>query len=383
MKKPTFRASELARILHCNGSARLVPLVAKPEDEDASIEGTYLHHHAHTRIAAEYGAVGDLGPVPPEPANPAFSLWISAYYVSTVSDLIPREWSWEMEAELEHEFERFILTGHPDDIGISPDGTEAIGADLKCGYIAVEPAESNTQFLTYAVLLILAYPTLRKISWYGVQPRNNPDDGQERVTSFTLEGEALQKAVAYLENEINKAIDNQMELNTGVAACKYCPVAKALQCPAQKAEREQMKHILTEEEISRITATPNDATIADWALSSTLLKTPLEHAVELAKERIAAQGYIHATSGERLSVKTTKGSISIPDKTAFRQAVEMILPERNRQDKCISWSKSELIAQISEARDIPKTSKKDVSGDSIYGGHLAPLTEQGERRILQ
>jgi hypothetical protein len=144
-----------------------------------------------------------------------------------------------------------------------------------------------------------------------------------------------------------------------------------------------MKHILTEEEISRITATPNDATIADWALSSTLLKTPLEHAVELAKERIAAQGYIHATSGERLSVKTTKGSISIPDKTAFRQAVEMILPERNRQDRCISWSKSELIAQISEARDIPKTSKKDVSGDSIYGGHLAPLTEQGERRILQ
>lgn len=380
--KPTFRASELARILHCNGSARLVPLVAKPEDTEVSTEGTFLHHYAHSRHAAEFGATGDLGGEPQAPANLSFSRWIGDFYVDTVSSEIPREWSWEMEVGLEHEFNRFILTGHPDDVGISPDVLEAIGADLKCGYIAVEAAESNIQMLVYVVLLVLAYPTLRKITWLVVQPRNDPDDGHERVTRFTLEGDALAKSVAYLETEINKAIDNGMELDTGVHACKYCPVGLSLQCPAQIQEREAMKHTLTEEAIAAITSAPNDAIIADWALSATMLKTPLDEAVELAKERIAAVGYIDSPTGQRLTVKTTKGSISIPDKTAFRQAVEVVLPERDRQDKCISWSKSELIGQIAEARDIPKTSKKGVSGDGIYGAQLAPLTEQGERRIL-
>jgi hypothetical protein len=378
--KPTFRASELARVLHCHGSTRLVPLVAKPEDGEASIEGTWCHWTAHAKIKSEYGAQGEIGPEPVAPKNTAFSAWIPSFYVSVLAEWIPSDWSWEVEAALEWETDRFIVTGHPDDLAISPDLTEARGADLKAGYIAVDAAEFNVQFLGYIVATKIAYPSLRKITWRGVQPRNDEDSGLQRVTEVTLEGEQLDRAVAYLEYEINKAIDNDLELNTGLTACKYCPAQ--LQCPALIAERELMKLTITKESIAAIEQTPNDGVLGDWALAAKLLTAPLKEAGDLAKDRIEQVGYIDAASGPRLTLKITNGDIEIPDKTAFREAVERALPERDRQDRCISWAKGALIKEIAAARGIPQESKKDASAADIWSSILAPLTTQGKRRSI-
>lgn len=378
--KPTFRCSELARVLHCHGSTQLVPLVAKPEDGEASIEGVWCHWQAHKRIKDEYGASGDIGHEPKAPSNSSFASWIPGFHVESLAEWIPRDWSWETEADLSFEFDRFILTGHPDDIAINSDVTEAKGADLKAGYIPVDPAEFNVQFLGYMVLVKLAYTTLNKITWRGVQPRNDEDTGAQRVTEVTLEGARLEAAVSYLENEINKAIDNSYELNTGLHACKYCPAQ--LQCPALIAERELMKLTITKEAVAAIAQTPSDGVLGDWAIAASLLNGPLKEAADLAKDRIAATGYIDSASGSRLTLKITKGSIEIPDKTAFREKVEGVLPERDRQDRCVSWSKDSLISEIAAARGIHKDSKKEASATDVWKNELAPLTEQGERRIL-
>lgn len=380
--KPRIRASSVPRVLSCNGSERLIPLVPKPGSGADAEEGTALHYMAHSRAAREFGAVGDLGPQPPIPHSIEFNKWVADYYVDTLAVEFPRTWSWEMEAELEWEFDRFILTAHPDDFAMSPDGSEGIGADFKAGRIPVEHAETNWQFFSYAVLEKLHYPSLRKITWLGVQPFNDEDAGFQRVTRTTLEGDTLESAAAYLENEINKALDNYMELNTGTQ-CKYCPVSKSLQCPAHLALREHMKYHMTEADVAKIAASPNDATLGDWVLDAMTIEGPAKAAKELAKERIKARGYIDAGCGARLTIKTTKGSISVPDKVAFRRVVEQVLPERERQDRCIEWSKGKIIDEIAEARNIPKKSKGDVSAESVYVTHLEGLTQQGVREIIQ
>ena len=133
-----------------------------------SSEGVYLHWLTHDRMKTELGAVGELGPKPPATPGIAFSHWISDFYFSVVKETVPADWSIEVEAALAYEMplareimvpvvERgqlrmepcnsFTLSGHIDCLAMSPDGTRAIGFDLKTGYDPVDIAEYNWQIL--------------------------------------------------------------------------------------------------------------------------------------------------------------------------------------------------------------------------------------------
>lgn len=378
----TFRCSSLDRALHCNGSITLVPLV-DPRDGDEGVEGTALHWLAHARMQKEIGAGGDIGPQPLMPKSIGFSGWVADYYFNHVKETVPDTWSIECEVALAYEFqgvEPFILSGHIDALGLNADATEAIGFDLKSGYDPVDPAEENWQMLGYVVLLLQAYPTLRKVTFWVVQPRNDEDEGFQRASSVVIEGDRLTSATATLVAEISKAIENCMEVNTGVKACKWCPAA--MQCPAAIELRELMKAHLTPELLAGIKATPDDAALAEWVIAGRTLNRPMEDAEAMLKERIRQNGSAAAPDGTRITIKTQGGSYSFPDPVAFYRETRKLIPSDEVYATTVKPSVTKTVEALAKVYNLPKTSKAGPSGRSTFDGALGPLVEQGKREIL-
>ncbi len=379
--KPTFRSSESDRVLLCNGSITLVPLV-EPRVGDDGIEGSAIHHDSAVRIIRDLGGSceGDL-PMP-DPSWPTlrFSKWIGEFYTRHIAETAPEGWSLECEVPLAFEFERFILSGHIDCLAVSPDATQCIGYDLKTGYNYVDAAECNEQVFSYCGLLKLAYPTLQRIEFYVTQPRADEDEGFERITHVVLEGERLENSLATIERRFNAALDNRMELNTGRTQCKWCPAA--ISCPALIIERDQMKLQLTPEAIAQIKRQPEDTTLGDWILAGKTLARPIEDAQELAKERIAKTGALVASDGTQITVKVSPGSYKILDKLGMWKAVAELLPEERRA-VAAKWSMTELDDQIAEQFSVPKGGKGAVTGRTIRTDKTAAFVEQGERKTFQ
>lgn len=375
----TVRCSELDRVLLCNGSITLAPLV-NDRQGDESFEGVALHWLAHERIQKELGATGEIGPKPPIPASVKFSIWIADFYFRTVRDIVPANWSLECECALAYELNGFSLSGHIDDIAISPDATEAIGFDLKTGYAPVDIAECNEQILGYLILLVIAYPTLRKATFYIVQPRNDEDEGFPRISDVTVEGDTLAALRASLECRMNKAIANRLEVNTGVKQCAWC--SAATQCPAAIAERELMKVQLTPEMLANIKREPDDATLAEWVIAKKVLSRPLEDATELVKERIRQAGYVQTREGGTIRMKTQGGHYSFPDRAAFYHATRAIIPDDDKYAQTVKPSVTATKDMIAEVLNIPKTSKNGQSAQSVFDGQLGHLCEQGKKEVL-
>ena len=381
--KPRIRCSELDRILACPGSLTLNARV-DPREGDEGLMGTAVHYIAHSRIKAELGAVGDLGPEP-DLSKAKLSEWIANFYVREVQESIPPDWSLECEAALEWEFENFILTGHPDDIGMSPDTTEACGLDLKAGYIPVDIAEENWQMSAYGVLLRLNYPELLKLRYKIVQPRNDEDDGHPRVSEFYLEPtvdnpDPIGRLVAILEQKINDAIKRDRELETGRVQCRWC--SAALQCAAAIKLRDEMKHTLTDEDIADVKRRADDVTLAGWVIAAKTLSRPIEDAMDLAKERIAEVGSIVSAEGETLTVKTSAGSYEVVDPAGYMAAFRTILPGEDDLVACFKPSQTKVKDRISEKMNVPKSGKAAVTSTTIFDGHLRIFVKQNERQTI-
>lgn len=339
--------------------------------------GTFLHWLAHSKMILEDGARGDIGAQPPMPPGIELNAWIAQFYLRTVREIVPADWSLECEVALEHSFARFTLTGHIDCVAMSPDATEAIIFDLKSGYDPVDPAEENEQVLGYTVELKMAYESLRKISGYIVQPRNDEDEGLPRVSPpMILEGDALDAAVAGFEARVNDALDKPMELESSKKACRWCSVS--VQCPALQKEQQLMKHTLTKEELSRVKAVPDDALLGDWVIAGRTLRQPTEDATELLRTRIKERGYVDAGGGTRITIKTSRGSYKVVDPQALWQSIKGLLSEA-RMAASAKWSMTTLKDSISEELGCPKTGKAQVTSETVFAQKVAPFVEQGER----
>jgi hypothetical protein len=397
----TIRCSSLDRVLECNGSLLLAGLV---DDRvgDEGLEGSDLHWLSADRLVREFGATPPDDTLGPRPVSPAtkFSRWISDYYVRTITETVPPDWAMEVEAPLAYEFDvpatmitivddwtltlrqkritSFVLSGHIDCVAISPDGKRAIGFDLKTGYDPVDEAEQNWQMLGYIVLLKRAYPTLTEVTFYIVQPRNDEEEGFQRISSVTVTN--LDNATFGLVDKIHLALRNTEELNTGRKQCKWCPAA--VQCPAAIAEREAMKLKLTPEALATIKRQPDDATLADWVISAKTLTRPLEDADKIARQRIEANGQIVATDGTVITQKTQRGSYKVTDPMALWTNVADLLPE-SRRALCAKWSMTAIKDQIAEHLNVPATGKAAVTAETVFDAKLRPYVEQGERKILQ
>lgn len=374
---PTFRCSELDRVLSCPGSASLVPLVA-PRTGQEGDEGTAIHYIAHTMLKDKHAARGELGPTPKMPASLSFSAWIADYYVRHVADCTPEGWSLEVEAALAYEWPTFSLSGHIDCVAVSPDATEAIGFDLKTGYDPVDVAEMNEQVLGYACLLLRAYPTLRRVTFWIVQPRNDEDEGFERASSVTLEGDILTAASASLEARINHALANANELSTGLKCCRWCPAA--MQCPAILELLKDMKHTLTEAELAAIEYTPDDAKLADWIIAIRVLNRPMEDADSMGTARLEAVGHLRATDGTLITLKEEAGGYSFPDMPAFYRASRALLPDDDVFAGTVKPSVTKTIEAIAKVRDIPKTAKQGPCAKAVFAETLGALCVQSTRK---
>lgn len=402
---PQIRCSELDRVLSCNGSLTLTRLVDARSGDEAG-EGLALHHTSAVRMDRDLGATAPDGLGPHDPAWPSLkaSGWISDFYVRHVQENLPHDWSLECELPLAFEFilpaptdvtvvewidgrpvitrqpvDRFILSGHIDCCAISPDGTEAMGWDLKTGYDPVDSADQNEQMLGYIVLLKRAYPNLRRATFFIVQPRNDEDEGFERVSSVTVNFET-HDAIASLTARIGQALANSMELNSGKRQCAWC--SAALQCEALKRLKESMKVTLTPQMLAQVKKTPDDATLADWVLSAKTLARPIEDAETLAKERIAEKGEIVAQDGTRISVKTGRGGYTVKDHLGLWEAVKELLPEPMRA-RCAKFSMSGLKDAFAEHMNIPKSGRSTVTSESVFDSKIRPHVEQNERRTFQ
>lgn len=289
-----FRASQVPQALFCPGSALLIRRMKPSKNSAASLIGQWCHYTSAKRFIDEHGAVPPetelVGPVMPKGWEPhSFHRWMVDYFVSVALDFAHVDMALLVEAEFFHAFERFDLSGHADVIGITADATEAVGLDLKTGTDEVTEAEQNAQILTYIVLLKLAYPTLRKIRFGICQPTNNPDEGMERVTMATVEGDQLDGVVAYLERELNHAIDHERELNSdGYKACRYCPAAD--QCPAIDGDLNHMKMTLTDEHLAMISAEASGKQLLALEFARKKFTPIFERANLELKERARAAG---------------------------------------------------------------------------------------------
>lgn len=377
-----LRCSELDRVLSCPGSATLVPLVTPRKGEEGS-EGTALHFLAHDQMIRDLSAIGPVPwEKPPMPASVRFSHWISDYYFNFVKETAPADWSLQVELAIADDWPEFTLSGHIDAVAISPDATEAIGFDLKTGYDPVDAADENEQILGYAVLLLRAWPTLRKITFHVVQPRNDEDEGYQRVSSVVLEGALLENAPDSLAARISAALAANMQLESSRKQCRWCSVQ--LQCPALQKELEFMKHSLTPEELARVKAQPDDATLGDWIISMRTLRQPTDDAEALVKERIAANGAVDAGCGTRITMKIQGGSYSYPDKPAFYRALTELVPDADARARALKFSVTETREVIADVMGIPKTGKKaPVTAEGVFDAKLRPLVVQGERKVLQ
>lgn len=391
MRKPTIRCSGLDRRLLCPGGATLEEL-AEERDGIEGDEGTELHRLTADRLVRELGAVG-----PVEAAKPGVkvdhALWIVDYCVREVRYNTPAGWSLEVEAALAYEFARFILSGHIDALALNPDATEAIGWDYKTGYVAVDAADFNEQVLGYIVLLLRAYPKLRKVTFYIVQPRNSEEDGLERVSCVVIEGDVLAACVEGLDQRICAALDAPMELNSGRKQCAWCPAAVAVLksnpnaifiCPAIAAELDTMKLTLTPQKLAELRTAPNDGELGDFVISARTLTRPIEDAQALLHERIEKNGYVDAACGTRITVKTGAGAYKVPNPPAFYKALGELIQDPVKRAGALTFSMTRAQAVIAEVFDVPKTSSKpDVtSAESIFDAKLRPLTEQGTRKTL-
>lgn len=406
----TIRCSDLDRVLECHGSLTLVPLVA-PRQSDDGVEGTALHYTGAARIIIELGGVGHIGKSDPAWPSIKFSKWISDYYVRHVQEHVPAQWSLEAEAAFAYEFAfaepvtttviewfngapitkrvqhtGFILSGHIDCVAVSPDSTEAIGWDLKTGYDPVDEAEQNWQMLGYMVLLKRAYPNLKKCTFYVVQPRNDEDEGFQRVSCVTLDDDFAVAPDSVIEDvslgliaRIRAALADSLSLNSGRKQCRFCPAK--LQCPATISDRESMKLTMTETQLATIRRVPDDSVLADWVLSGRVVGQAIEDAEKMAKERIAAVGSIAASDGTRIGVKVQRGSYKVTDPESLWTTLKELLPE-TMLATCAKWSFSAIKDKLGEHMNIPKSGKGAVTSETVFDAKVRTYVEQGERKVF-
>ena len=370
----------------CGGSARLRRRVVKPgKSGPAAVAGNWAHYVAAVSLMENEGAVftsGDRLPKPEGITNfkpSSFQRWMVRFYLETITYFAGLDMAIEVEAEFKEAFARFDLSGHADAFAINADATEAVGFDLKTGSELVDAAEDNAQVAVYIVLLFLAYPTLRKITFNIVQPANNPNDGFERVTSVTVEGEdKLRGLVNYIERELNHAIDHEDELNSdGWKQCRYCDAA--LICPAIKADLAAMKMKLTPEMLAQLQTEPDNTELVQLFLDSKKFTPIFDVAKEEVKSRLRA-GPI-AAAGVNLTLTTRAGQRTITDKPKAAELLA-VLPDELYYD-CIDFSAAGIEAALAKHEKLPKESKVGPSGKSRYKDLFGTITEQGTSEIIK
>jgi len=391
--KPRIRASSLPQLLNCHGSRTLIPLVKKREGGEGW-EGTMGHWTVADRLIKESGAKTptDFLSKPDVPEGytlPKMSEWVAPWILRQVAEDFPPTYALEVEGYFEAEFDRFILTGRMDINGVNAEGTDFIGADEKWGYKPVIAADLNDQILGYLGLAKKNYPKLTSAKFKLYQPRNSEEDGFQRVSSVSLDGEQLNDCVTFLNDRINAALDDPMTVNSGMLQCSWCPAAAArlidgegsLVCPAIRQEFENMKAILTPQFLATIKTDAPDATLVDLLIASRTVNRAVEDVEAILHERLAANGSATATDGTRVTQKITGGAYKVTNPEGAWEAVNSLVPPA-RMPFVVKYSTTEIVDEIADAQKIPKGGKAAVTGKTVFDSVVRPHMEQSQRKLF-
>jgi len=412
----TLRASNADRTFSCPGSLTAVPLVPERKSADEATEGSLLHYLIAKRLVLECGAIEPEGGLvaPSVPAGyqlPAFSAWIVDWAVNLVKEVVPKGWSLAVEVPLAYRYElprpiwvpvseivgpipddhevkdglvciRYVvLSGHIDWFAQSPDGRETIKGDWKTGQVGAETAEYNWQVASYEGLCKLAWEDTERSRFILAQPRIDEEaTGIERISISELTGAQLINLNAELAEQMCRALENRLETNSSMKACRWCPVG--WRCPSIQAELQFMKATLTPTIIEELRAAPNDGLLGDFVISGRTLAAPIKAAEELLHERIDASGYVDAGCGVRITRTTRPGAYEVPDPVQFMGKLRTLLPTDEQIARVVKPSMTSIKDEIAMARGLPKVSKRDESAASVFDTELRPLVNQGESRIL-
>lgn len=385
MNKPVIRCSSLGRILGCHGSLTLVPMIA-PRDGGESWEGSMLHWLVAKDLVDLLGAEAPDGlpawpkGVPVTYQLPRQSEWLRNTWLVHAKESIPDDWALQVENELRWEFDRFILVGHHDVLGLDGRLKRSHGIDWKSVYNAVPPAAQNNQVLGYLALEHLNYDT-NESSFDVSQPRIGHEEG-EKLSTVKLDRAGLERSVSFLNDEVNRALDNAMETNSGPSQCAWCPVG--IQCPSIQKEIEYMKATLTPELLAAIRAQPNDQLLADVVVSARILRKPIEGAEELIRERLAEVGRLNASSGPTLTMEIRRGKFSVREGSEEKVLDKMLeLLPKSDLSHVVSYSTDEFKHRLAKIRNIPQGGKQPVTAEKIFNEQIAPEMVQGESRVIK
>lgn len=395
--RPLIRASGLDDLFRCHGSRLVRARVGGTTGKMASA-GNWCHYEAATRLVGGFSAIhldehGKEAALEKPALLPGwkptwFDIWMVDFYVGVIRDTMDADMFLEVELALAWDFKRFTLTGHPDAFAISPDGRFAKAWDFKRGEVPVDPADENWQVMSYIVLLFLSYEALREVTFYVVQPRNDPDDGWDRVSEACVKREALDGLIESLEAEVGQALDHEMSLHTGWKQCRYC--AGATQCPAIKKLDKAMKHQMDTGELEAIVQDPAIEPLMEMYLSLKTLAAVHERAKDEVGARVdAAGGALTFGAGQRAYFKESNGGRVCQDMKAARQRLEPVIGIE-AYDGCtkLKFDAAEKATAValtaSSGKKVPVKSEVPgrASGASELKQLLAGIVEQKTKRTL-
>jgi hypothetical protein len=389
--KTSFRCSELDRVLACHASRLLALKVGDRYDrgDGARTEGNWCHYTAAKILVDEESAtIGDGGLIPPTLGDwkpSGFSSWIVDYFVSAVRAETPGM-ALIVEDEMIAGFKEFTLTGHADVLAFSADGKEAIGFDLKAGAIPVQAAEENNQMLGYMVLVALCYPTVEKVRWLIVQPKNDEEAGFDRITEVSISGDEIKAMAEYLDRALTRVLFNPYFINSddGGKQCKYCPAA--LKCPAIRNDIAIMKTTLTSQAIDEITPEMDIEELMIFDDARRKFDGPFKAAHEILKEKIKADPNEQVTLEDGRTLGITRRGGKRTWKQGHRVTVlskvdgEGFDPETRAE--VVEVKIGELEKAIAKHRGIPINSKKKECAKDIVGGEYGQFWDQSEVEMV-
>lgn len=357
--KPVIRCSGLDRFLGCNGAETLIDaLGAKWGDESLSWEGNWTHWNSAMVLVTDHQAMAPDDGLPP-PRVPAgweptdFAQWMSAWFVSEVLSDTDADMALAVELEVMHEFDKFWLTGHLDVTAFKADLSVIAFDDLKTGSNIVDEADCNWQVLGYATLLRMNYPEVQKIIGRIRQPRK-PEELGERTTRMVLEGERLHRAAEFLEREINKALANTMEIQTG-KHCRFCPAW--MRCPAFEAEVNFMKSTLTKEIIEQMKAAPDEERLAKFAIAKKELEPHLKSAWDMIKALLEKRATPLQVDGRVLTLIPGSGAREFTDVATAWEILNDTISDPAAIYACMSLSPEPMEKALAKQFGIPHKSK--------------------------
>ena len=382
MTKPRIRASGADRQISCPASRIVEGLVGKRPGDEVAWEGTMLHWEIAWRLVRELGAVQPEGGIPlpkgipPNYKLPSYVAWIVDWCFDIAKEQSPPGWALEVEGDMEWEFEHFILCGHPDKYATSPDGREGMDNDWKAGRTPVDPADENWQVASYMALRERIYG-LEKLRYEIDQPWNDEDAGFQRQSAVELEGAALLKNTATLEEFINDSLNDAGLLNTG----KHCQYCVGFDCPAIRELHKTMKMRLTPEMIEALKDRPATPELVDLVMDARVLKKPISDIEEVLKSKIEEGGPLASASGLVARIQESSGGYEVVDAPGmFSWLGHQLTPEQ--MAPALSYPSGKIKDALAKGLKIPKTGKAAMTAETVFQGAAAAFLTQKTKRTL-